>query len=150
MTTVDSRPINLRRMTPADIDSVVAIDKRIGKGGGLIDYRDITRAEIGGPFDMSFVAEMDGKVVGTLISRLVLLMLPFQGICLIQTVLVDPDYQHHHIGSKLISALLEQCKKSGVKTVRALVEDRNVGLRNTVERLGFRSSRIFNFDKQIE
>ncbi len=150
MSTADAGEIKLRRMTPADIDSVVAIDKRIGRGRGLIDPRDMARAEIGGAFDMSFVAEMDGKAAGILIARLMLLLLPFQGICLIQTVLVDPEFQHHHIGSKLIAALLEHCKSSGIKTVRSLVEDRNLGLRNTVERLGFRPSRILNFDKQFD
>ena len=139
--------IIVRRINQTDMAAVREIDAKIGKGQGLIGDGDIARAELGGPLDMSLVAEDEGRVVGVLFSRRALLMLPLGEVCLMQTILVDPDYQRHHVGSKLITALPELCSAAGIKNVRALVEERNEGLRRTVERLGFKSSRIVNYDK---
>jgi ribosomal protein S18 acetylase RimI-like enzyme len=104
----------------------------------------------GGPLDVSFVTCIDGKVVGFIIARVAYLMIPLTEVCLIQGILVDPEYQEKGIGSKLLEKLLDFCNEEGIHTVRGLVEERNEDLRRVLERLGFRRSNIINYDKNFE
>jgi ribosomal-protein-alanine N-acetyltransferase len=99
---------------------------------------------------MSFVAEVDGKLVGFSINRSMYLMVPLTEVCIIHAILVHPDYRKLGIGSKLIQALLKHCQTEGIGTVRALITEGNKELQAMFERQGFQCSNIINFDKTFE
>ena len=65
-------------------------------------------------------------------------------------IVVDPDYQRHHIGSRLVNELLNQCQLEDIYTVRALVNERDSDIKRFIEGLGFQRSRIINYDKTFE
>jgi ribosomal protein S18 acetylase RimI-like enzyme len=143
--------VNIRRMTRNDIHEVLALDRIIrGLGRDVIKYEDMASANPGTPPDLSFVAEIDGIVVGFSINRSMYLMVPLTEVCIIHAILVHPDYQRRGIGEKLIRALLDHCKSEGIGTVRILIPARNKELRALFERQGFQRSHIVNFDKVIE
>jgi ribosomal protein S18 acetylase RimI-like enzyme len=150
MSTIEKETVNIRRMTRGDIDAVLALDQKISGGREFITYRDMVAADPGGALDLSFVAEVGGKIVGFVINRLAYLMIPFTEVCIVQGMLVDPDYQGRGIGSKLFGKLLEHCHAEGINTIRALVEEHNKGLQQFVQQLGFRRSPIVNYDKTFE
>ena len=50
-------------------------------------------ADPGGALDLSFVAEVDGKVIGFILARLTYVGVPFIELAVIQGVAIDPDYQ---------------------------------------------------------
>jgi ribosomal protein S18 acetylase RimI-like enzyme len=150
MSKVDKGTVTIRPMMRSDIHDVLALDRKLSGGRTLLSHKDMAATEPGGPLDLSFIAEIDGKVVGFIISRIAYLMIPLTEVCLVQGILVDPDHQEHGIGSKLFEKLLDFCNEEGIHTVRSLVDERNSELRRLVERLGFRKSNIINFDKNFE
>ena len=104
----------------------------------------------GGQLDSGFVAEVDGKVVGFVMTRLAYLMIPLTEVCIIQGMLIDPAYQGLGIGGKLLEGILGHCQAEGINTVRTLVPERNKELQHFVEAHGFRRSTIINYDKIFE
>jgi len=142
--------VNFRRMTRSDIDAVLDIDRKIGGGRGLITYRDMVAADPGGALDLSFVSEVDGKVVGFILARLTYVGVPFIEIAIIQAIVADPDYQRRGIASRLANVLLEHCHAEGINTIRAIVDESNADLKRFFQRLGFRRSELVNYVRTFE
>jgi ribosomal protein S18 acetylase RimI-like enzyme len=143
--------VKSRRMTRSDIHEVLVLDRVIrGLRRDVIKFEDLASANPGTPPDLSFVAEVDEKVVGFSINRSMYLMVPLTEVCIIHAILVHPDYQKHGIGSKLIRALLDYCQTEGIGTVRILIPRASKELRALFERHGFKRSGIINFDKTFE
>ena len=141
---------NIRRMSRDDIESILTIDKAIGKGASNINSKDLFATDPGAPLNFSFVCELDNQVVGFVIARLNYQDIPFTEVCLIHGVGVDPNYQDRGIGSKLIRELLDHCIDKEVDRVRAPIDGKDTQLRSFFQRLGFYSSRIVNLDKTFE
>jgi len=138
-------------MTRSDIHEVLFLDRIItGQRRDVIKYEDIASANPGTPPDLSFVAEIDGEMVGFSINRSTYLMVPLTEVCIIHAILVHPDYRGQGIGGKLIEALLNHCQAEGIDTVRALIPEGNKELQALFERQGFQCSNIINFDKTLE
>jgi ribosomal protein S18 acetylase RimI-like enzyme len=142
--------VNIRPMTKDDIHAVLALDWKAGRTGSLLSYKDMVALNLGESLNVSFVAEVGGKIVGFVITRLAYLMIPFTEVCIVQGMLVDPDYQGRGIGTKLFEKLFEHCHSQGIDTIRALVEEHNKELQQFVQQLGFRRSTIVNYDKTFE
>jgi putative acetyltransferase len=144
--------VSIRRMTRNDIHEVLSLDRIIAdQGRDVIKYEDMASANPGIPPDLSFVAEIDGKIVGFSINRSTYLMVPLTEVCIIHAILVHPDYQGQGIGGKLIEALLNHCQTEGVgMVIRALIPRDNKQLQALFKRKGFQRSHIVNFDKAIE
>jgi ribosomal protein S18 acetylase RimI-like enzyme len=150
MSTGEKGVVSIRPMTRNDIHVILALDRKIGEGRSSLSYTDKDATNPGGPADLSFVAEIDGKVAGFIMTRLVYLMIPFTEVCLIQGMLIDPAYQGRGTGSQLLEKLFEHCRTKEINTIRALVPEWNTELRHFVEHHGFRHSNIINFDKTFE
>jgi ribosomal protein S18 acetylase RimI-like enzyme len=150
MTSKERGKENIRHMTRSDIHNVLALDRKFAGTRGHLSYKDLVALDPGGPLDVSFVAEVEGNIIGFVMARLTYLMIPFTEVCMLQGILVDPEYQNRGIGSKLFRELLGYCQAEGINTVRTLVEEHNDELRRFVERLGFRRSAIINYDRTYE
>jgi ribosomal protein S18 acetylase RimI-like enzyme len=96
----------------------------------------------GGPLDLSCVAEIDGKVVGFIWARLALVGIPIDEVGIIHMLIVDPDHQKRGIAGKLVDALTQRCQARGVKTVRAVIDERHWELQNYFQKLGFQRSEL--------
>ena len=142
---------NIRSMERSDIHEVLALDRIIsGSGRDVMSFKDLASANPGTPPDVSFVAEVDGKIVGFSINRSWFIMVPLTEVCIIHAILVHPDYQGRGIGRKLIQALLYHCQIEDISTVRMLIPEGNKELQDLFEREGFKHSPVANFDKTIE
>lgn len=143
--------VTIRRMTRNDIHEVLFLDRIVtGQRRDVIKYEDMASAAPGTPPDMSFVAEVGGRIVGFSINRSTYLMVPLTEVCIIHAILVHPDYRGLGIGGKLIEALLKHCETEGIRTVRALIPSDNKELQAIFTRHGFKRSRIVNFDRTFE
>jgi len=140
----------VRRMLRSDIGAVLALERRIGKGYSRISHKDMVATDPEGALDLSFVAESDGQLIGFVLARLAYLGIPLAEVCIIHGIVVDPDYQRHGIGGKLVNALVDHCHAEGINTIRALVEEGNAELRLFAEQMGFRRSKVINYDKTFE
>ena len=150
MSTLEASSVNIRRLVRSDIDAVLVLDRRIGKAHRGVNYRDMVASDPGGTLDLSFVAEAEGRVIGSILARLIYLGVPFSEVCLIHGMLVDPDYQHRGIGSRLIHALFDHCYAEDISPIRILLGERDTRLNQFFERFGFRRSTIVNYDKTTE
>jgi len=94
----------------------------------------------GGPLDLSFVAEVAGHIVGFVIARLTYVMVPLTEICLLHSILIDPDYQMRGIGVRLLGELVSHCQdEESTRFVRWLKNAITIW-RRFVEKMGFRRS----------
>ena len=135
--------IAIRKMSKDDFDAVLAL------GGNLIDLEDLVVLEPGGPLDLSFVAEIDGQVVGFNLARIQYVGIPLTKVCVIGGVVVEHAYRRHGIGYKLIDEMFKYCREDEVLTVRALVDINDEQLRRFIESLGFNRSAINNYDMTL-
>jgi ribosomal protein S18 acetylase RimI-like enzyme len=150
MNTIEKETVNIRRMGRRDIDAVLAIDKKISGGQGLITYKDMVAADPGGALDLSFVAEVEGMVVGFILARLTYVSVPFIELATIQAVVVHPNYQRRGIATRLVNALLGLCHTEGVNAIRAVIDEHNADVRRFFQRLGFRRSELVNYVRTFE
>jgi ribosomal protein S18 acetylase RimI-like enzyme len=151
--------VNIRRMEHRDIDAVLAIYNKIREEKipgikrsrlsyrGILTYEEVASTNPGGPLDLSFVAEVNGQVVGFIWSRLAYVGIPVDEVGIIHMLVVDPDYQQQGIASKLVNALSERCHTRGVNTVRAVIDERHWELQNYFQSLGFRRSELVIYTK---
>ena len=151
MSNAKEAKISIRLMTRSDIHEVLALNRIIqGLRRDVISYEDMASANPGTPPDLSFVAEVEGRIVGFAINRSMYLMVPLTEVCIIHAIFVHPDYQERGIGRKLIQALLNHCQIEGIGTVRALIPKDNKEVQILFKRQGFKRSHIINFDKTFE
>ena len=102
--------IVIRPMEQSDIDSVFEIDKRISAVERAFTYADMIDGFIGGDIGASFVAEVDGRVIGFALASFTYVPEKISEACTIQILGVDPDYRRQGIARKLVDALAKNCR----------------------------------------
>ena len=119
-------PIKIRLMKADDFDAVVRIDKKVlnvsrreyyqQKFSKLIHSKDYVPT--------SLVAETeDGTVVGFVMGELYIGDYGIsQEVGTLDTIGVDPSYQHKHIGEQLINAFMDHLRTLGVRSINTLVD----------------------------
>jgi len=162
MATGNKSEIKIRPMERGDIDAVISIYSKIrdekipGVKRSRLSYRsaltyeEVALTDPGGPLDLSFVAEANGKAVGFIWSRLAYVGIPIDEVGVIYMLVIDPDYQKKGIAGKLVDALLKRCREKKVHTVRAVVDQRHWELQNYFQKLGFRRSELVIYTKAAE
>jgi len=150
MCAVDEPNIKTRPMEQRDIFPTLAMLKKITDARGALTHRDLVSWSLGKERDASFVAEINGQVVGLLLGRFTFLGIPVSEVCSIQVLVVDPDYHRQHIGASLVNALINRCYAEGVSTIRAFLPEKNLGLKNFLENTGFKPSGITEYVRTIE
>ncbi|MBN1376218.1 MAG: GNAT family N-acetyltransferase [Dehalococcoidia bacterium] len=140
----------VRRMTRADIDAVIDLDRKIGGGKSQITYKDMVALDPGGPLDFSFVAQVEKKFAGFILARLMYMGMPFNEFCVINAIDVADEFRGRGIGRRMVDEVLDRCSAEGVNTVRAIFPEKNEKLRKSVENLGFHRSTVANYDIKLE
>ncbi len=143
MDAIDKKTVKIRRIVRSDISPILGI------WWSDIPEQDRKKvaSQIGGPLDLSLIAEHEGLLVGFILAGLVYLGLPMTGMAIIHTIAVKPEYQEQGIGTLLVDRLESFCAAEGIEAMRAIVPQHNTRLKNYVEELGFRPSLTINFDK---
>ncbi len=141
--------IRIRPMEPEDIDSVLAIDRKISGVRRAVTYTDLITGDLGGVLDLSFVAEVDGQVAGFILARRAYVGEPVTEVGLIQILGVDPDYWRQGIASKLVAALLDTCQSKKLNAVRIMVNERDSQLQGLFAHMGFRRGQLIDYTKTL-
>lgn len=139
-TNLQNMPI-FRRMQLGDIESILTLGKT------QLTYGDLSVVDPEGPLTMSFVAEISNKIIGFLLARAHFVGIPITKVCVIHSIIVDPDYRGQGIGTQLLSQLQTKCEEDDIQIMRILVPQHNTQLRNYIGSLGFRQSNFINYDK---
>ena len=161
MDTMEKGEVNIRPMEHKDIDAVLAIYNRVREERisgikpsrlsykAILTHEQIASADLGGPLDLSFIAEVNGQVVGFLWGRLVYVGIPMEEVGLIHMLVVDFDYQRWGIAKRLVNTLAERCQAKGVNAIRAIIDERDWELGNFFHGLGFNRSELSIYLKTI-
>jgi len=137
-------------MEPEDIDSVLAIDRKITGVRRAATYTDLIIGDLGKIPDLSFVAEVDGEVQGFLLARRAYFGEPFTEVGLIQILGVDPDHWRQGIATQMVNALVETCQSKKLNAVRIMVDEKDDQLQNLFQRLNFRRGKLIDYTKTLK
>lgn len=143
--------INIRLMKVDDFLAVVRIDERILKVPRSDYFRLKFETAVQSPdfLPTSLVAEdKNGKVVGFVIGEL---FIGEYGItqerATLDTIGVDPAYQHQGIGEQLINEFMDHLRALGVKKVITLIDENDTKLTHFFSANQFRLSKIINLER---
>jgi ribosomal protein S18 acetylase RimI-like enzyme len=141
--------VKIRPMEPEDIDGILAVDRKISGVQRALTYRDLVREAIGGQVDASFVAEVEDQFVGFVLAYLTYVREAVSEACVIQIFGVDPKYQGQGIATKLVQALLDECRSKGIKLVRVMIDGRDDKLQAFFNRVGFNPGRYIEYSRTL-
>ena len=145
--------INIRLMKTDDFDTVVRIDEKVLKASRP-EYYEMKFEKLFKSKDYiptSLVAEAeDGTVVGFVMGVLYMGEYGiFQEEATLDTIGVDPDYQHKGIGKKLINEFLDHLKRLGVQKINTLVDWNDSNLIHFFSANQFSPSKSINLERTL-
>ena len=143
------RKVRIRPLELEDIDSVLAIDRKITGVRRAVTYTDLITGDLGGVLNLSLVAEVDGHVAGFILAQRVFVGEPVAEVGLIQILGVDPDYQRQGIATNMVNTLLDNCQTKKLSAVRIMVNERDSQLQGLFGHLGFRRGELIDYTKTL-
>jgi ribosomal protein S18 acetylase RimI-like enzyme len=140
-------------MKADDFDAVVAIDEKILKASRA-EYYEVKFEKLFASKDYlpaSLVAEEeDGTVVGFVMGELYMGEYGiFQEEASLDTIGVDPDYQHKGIGEQLINEFIDHLRTVGVQKINTLVDWNDSKLIHFFSANQFIPSRTINLERSL-
>ncbi len=145
--------INIRLMKPEDFDALVRIDEKVLEASRP-EYYEMRFEKLFNTKDYiptSLVAEDEsGAVVGFVMGELYMGEYGiFREEATLDTIGVDPDYQHKGIGKQLIEEFLDHLKRLGVQKINTLVDWDDSKLIHFFSANQFSPSKSINLERSI-
>ena len=145
--------INIRLMKTDDFDAVVRIDEKVLKASRP-EYYEMKFEKLFKSKDYlptSLVAEEeDGTLVGFVMGVLYMGEYGiFQEEATLDTIGVDPYYQHKGIGKQLINEFMDHLKRLGVQKVNTLVDWNDSKLIHFFSANQFSPSKSINLERSF-
>ena len=145
--------IKIRLMKPEDFDALVGIDEKVLKATRP-EYYEMKFEKLFRSKDYlptSLVAEDEkGVVVGFIMGELYMGEYGiFREEATLDTIGVDPDYQHKGIGKKLINEFLDHLKRLGVQKINTLVDWNDSKLIHFFSANQFSPSKSINLERSV-
>jgi predicted N-acetyltransferase YhbS len=145
--------IKIRLMKVDDFGAVVRIDEKVFKASRSEYYKLKFETAVQSPDHLptSLVAEeKDGTVVGFVIGELYIGEYGItQGKATLDTIGVDPDYQHKGIGKQLINEFMDHLKALGVQKINTLVDEHDSKLTHFFSANKFSPSKTINLERGL-
>ena len=139
----------IRTIKIEDADDMGRIMAAITKSPVEIDFRQIIEEQVQSDKDASFVAEIDGKVVGFMISHIVYGGFGLEKSAWIVTLGVDPQFMGRDIGKKLAEEIFRVYRDRGIQYVFTSVRWDSVDLLSFFKTLDFDRSSFINLRKEL-
>ena len=145
--------IKIRLMKADDFDAVVGIDEKVLKTARP-EYYEMKFEKFFQTKDYlpaSLVAEEeDGTVVGFVMGELFMGEYGiFQEFATLDTIGVDPSYQHKGIGEQLINEFMDHLRKVGVQKINTLVDWNDSKLTHFFSANQFSPSKTINLERSL-
>ncbi len=141
--------IVIRRLRRKDATAISRIDSAIRNEPSHLDFKRIVREEVRKETDASFVAEVDGKIVGYMISYITFGNFGVDKCAWIAMLGVDPKCMGQGIGVKLAEAIFKFCRKKRITHVFTSVQWDSTDLLSFFKTLGFDRSNFVNLRKPL-
>ena len=140
----------VRSMKIEDADDIGRIQASITKSPAKIDFRQVIEEQVQRDKDASFVAEVDNRIVGFMISYIVYGGFGLEKSAWITTLGVDPQFMGQGIGKRLAKEILRACRERGIKHVFTSVRWDSVDLLSFFKTLDFDRSNFINLRKELD
>jgi ribosomal protein S18 acetylase RimI-like enzyme len=140
----------IRKIRPEDAPEITAIQAAITNPSTVIDFGHIIEEQVRKNEDVSFSAELDGKIVGYMISYIVFGGFGLEKSAWIATLGVDPKYMGQGIGRLLAEKLLTVYREKGIDYIFTTVRWDSVDLLSFFKTLGFDRSEFIHLTKKLE
>ena len=150
---MNKNAIKIRLMKADDFDAVVGIDEKVLKASRPEYYRlkfeKLVQSKDYLP--TSLVAEEeDGTVVGFVMGELYIGEYGIsQEKATLDTIGVDPDYQHKGIGEQLINEFMDHLRTLGVQKINTLVDWNDSKLIHFFSANQFSPSKTINLERSL-
>jgi ribosomal protein S18 acetylase RimI-like enzyme len=143
----------IRLMKADDFDAVVGIDEKVLKAPRQeyyeMKFKKLFRSKDYLPASLVAEAE-DGTVVGFVMGELYMGEYGiYQEEATLDTIGIDPDYQHKGIGVQLIGEFVEHLKRLGVQKVYTLVRWNDSKLIHFFSANQFSPSKTINLERSL-
>jgi ribosomal protein S18 acetylase RimI-like enzyme len=142
--------LQIRKIKAEDASDISQIQSAITKSSPTIDFRQIIEQQVRKDEDVSFVAEIGGKVVGYMISYIVYGGFGLEKGAWIATLGVAPKFMGQGIGKRLAEEILEVYRKKGINDIFTSVRWDSVDLLSFFKTLGFDRSSFINLRKELD
>lgn len=150
---MNKREIKIRLMNADDFEAVVGIDEKVLKVFRP-EYYEMKFEKLFKSRDTlptSLVAtEEDGTVVGFVMGDLYLGEYGiFREQATLDTIGVDPSYQHQGVGEQLIHEFMDHLRSLGVEKMNTLVDKKNIKLTHFFSENQFVPSTTINLERTL-
>lgn len=141
--------LQIRRIRPEDAEDIDRIQVAITKSAAKIDFRKIIEERVRKDDDASFVAEIDGKVVGYMITYTVYGGFGLEKSAWIAMLGVDTKFMGQGIGKRLAEEIFRVYQNRGIQHIFTSVRWDSVDLLSFFKTLGFDRSNFVNLRKEL-
>jgi ribosomal protein S18 acetylase RimI-like enzyme len=140
----------IRRLEAHDVNDISKIQKAIAKELGTIDYHRVVEEDAKKEDRVSFVAELDGKVVGFMITYILYGGFGLEKSAWIGLFGVDPKYMGQGIGKRMAKAVFGVFREIEIKSIFTSVKWDSVDLLSFFKSLGFDRCQFINLEKILD
>ena len=140
----------IRRIKIEDSEDIGRIHSSILQKETHIDYYSLVEEQLRKPEDASFVAEIDGKVVGFMISYILSGGFGIEKSAWIAMLGVDPKFMGQGIGKRLAEEIFKFYSDMGIRNIYTSVRWDAVDLLSFFKLLGFDRSNFINLRKILD
>jgi len=142
--------VNIREITLNDAAAIQTIRKAISEEDAKVNFIKIIEQQISeGADKSSLVAEMNGEVVGYMISTSLFAGFGIKESAWIMAIGVHPDSMGRGIGLALARKICDIYKDKGVKNIYSSVLWDSTDVLSFFKKLGFERSDFINLKKRL-
>jgi predicted N-acetyltransferase YhbS len=141
--------VKIRKLKAEDAKHIRRIYGAITQKTVGRDFNRIVKEQAQGKDKVSFVAEMDGKLVGYMISYILSGGFGLKKSVWIAQLGVDPQCMGQGIGDRLAKEVFKFCEKKGIKDIYTSVRWDSMDLLSFFKSLGFDRSNFINLLKKL-
>ena len=138
---------SIRRLKIDDAYEISKIYSSITQKPVKTDFKRLIEVHAQKDEDACFVAELDNKIVGFMISYILTLGFGIEKSAWIATLGVNPKFMGQGIGGKLAEEILKFYKNEGITNVYTSVRWDSLDLLSFFKTLGFDRSNFINLRK---
>ena len=142
--------VDIRRMKIEDADEIGVISMAITQKPAGVNFKRIVEEQLRHEKNACFVAEIEGNVVGFMISYIQSGGFGLKESAWVVQLGVDPKYMGQGIGDRLAKEIFKYCQKSGIKDIYTSVRWDSTDLLSFFKTLGFDRSNFINLRKKLE
>jgi len=150
METLVEESISIREIRLEDAQAIQDIRIAISEEDAMVDFQKLVQQHVSeGNGKTSLVAEVNGKVVGYMISTTLYAGFGIGKSAWIVSIGVHPDYMGQGLGLKLANRICDIYREKGVVSIYSSVMWDSIDVLSFFKKLGFTRSEFINLKKDL-